>query len=105
MHPGDRIDFYLDGRRFDTGRQADYPVGLAPGDSSWIFSPGWYLNTGTAYIDDVSFARPGAVAAGRRALRRKGSAREKLVCTKVRRTRRSQRRRTPPGCPRARRAR
>ena len=57
VHPGDRIDFYLDGRRFDTGRQADYGVGLAPGDSSWIFSPGWYLNTGTAYIDDVRFDR------------------------------------------------
>ena len=57
VHPGDRIDFYLDGRRFDTGRQAAYGVGLAPGDSSWIFSPGWYLNTGTAYIDGVSFDR------------------------------------------------
>jgi hypothetical protein len=57
VHPGQRIDFYLDGRRFDTGRQADYGVGLAPGDSSWVFSPGWYLNTGTAYIDDVRFDR------------------------------------------------
>jgi hypothetical protein len=57
VHPGERIDFYLDGRLFETGRQAHYGVGLAPGDSSWIFSPGWYLNTGTAYIDDVSFHR------------------------------------------------
>jgi hypothetical protein len=57
VHPGKRIDFYLDGRLFDTGRQTDHPVGLARGDSSWIFSPGWYLNTGTAYIDDVSFDR------------------------------------------------
>jgi hypothetical protein len=37
--------------------QADHAVGLAPGDSSWVFSPGWYLNTVTAYIDDVSFDR------------------------------------------------
>jgi hypothetical protein len=57
VHPGKRIDFYLDGRRFDTGRQSDHRVGLAPGDSSWILSPGWYLNTGTAYIDDVRFDR------------------------------------------------
>ena len=99
VHPGDRIDFFLDGQPFETGRQRDHPVGLQPGDSSWIFSTGYYLNTGTAYIDDVTFARPGAVAAGRRVLPGKKSAREKLVCVKVRRTRRAKRRPTPPGCP------
>jgi hypothetical protein len=57
VHPGNRIDFYLDGKLFETGRQSDFPVGLNPGDSSWVFSPGYYLNTGTAYIDDVSFDR------------------------------------------------
>jgi hypothetical protein len=55
VQPGKRIDFYLNGKRFDTGLQRDYPVGLRRGDSSWVFSPGWYLNTGTAFIDDASF--------------------------------------------------
>jgi hypothetical protein len=57
LHPNNRVEFYLDGQLFDTGHQADHQVGLAAGDSSWVFSPGWYLNTGTAYIDDVSFDR------------------------------------------------
>jgi hypothetical protein len=57
IHPGNRIEFYLDGKLFETGRQSDFPVGLNAGDSSWVFSPGWYLNTGTAFIDDVSFDR------------------------------------------------
>jgi len=57
VHPGNRIDFYLDGQLFDTGRQSNAPVGLAPGNSSWIYSVGWYLNTGTAYVDDVAFDR------------------------------------------------
>jgi hypothetical protein len=55
VHPYNRIDFYLNERRFETGRVRDYPVGLQNTDSSWVFSPGWYLNTGTAFIDDVSF--------------------------------------------------
>jgi hypothetical protein len=57
VRPGNRIDFYLDGQRFETGYQSDSPVGLNSGDSSWIYSVGWYLNTGTAYIDDASFNR------------------------------------------------
>ncbi len=57
IHPGNRIEFYLDGKLFETGHQSDQSVGLNPGDSSWIFSPGYYLNTGTAFIDDVSFDR------------------------------------------------
>jgi hypothetical protein len=57
VHPGNRIDFYLDGKLFETGHQSDYQVGLRPGDSSWVFSPGWYMNTGTAFLDNVSFDR------------------------------------------------
>jgi hypothetical protein len=57
VRPNNRIDFYLDGQLFDTGYQANQQVGLGAGDSSWVFSPGWYLNTGLAYIDDVSFDR------------------------------------------------
>jgi hypothetical protein len=57
VHPNNRIEFYLDGQLFETGRQSDAQVGLRPGDSSWIFSPGYYLNTGTTFIDDVSFDR------------------------------------------------
>ena len=57
VHPNNRIEFYLDGQLFETGRQSDGQVGLRPGDSSWVFSPGYYLNTGTTFIDDVSFDR------------------------------------------------
>jgi hypothetical protein len=57
VHPGNRIEFYLDGKLFETGHQSDQSVGLNPGDSSWVFSPGYYLNTGTAFIDNVSFDR------------------------------------------------
>jgi hypothetical protein len=57
VRPGSRIDFYLDGKLFETGRASDGDIGLNPGDSSWVFSPGYYLNTGTAYIDDVTFDR------------------------------------------------
>jgi hypothetical protein len=57
VRPGNRIDFYLDGQLFESGSQANTSVGLNAGDSSWIYSAGWYLNTGTAYIDDLSFDR------------------------------------------------
>ncbi len=57
VHPNNRIEFYLDGQLFETGYQSDYQVGLRSGDSSWIFSPGYYLNTGEEFIDDVSFDR------------------------------------------------
>jgi hypothetical protein len=57
VRPGNRIDFYLDGQLFESGSQTNTSVGLNAGDSSWIYSAGWYLNTGTAYIDDVSFDR------------------------------------------------
>jgi hypothetical protein len=84
VYPNDRIDFFLDGKLFETGRQSDHPVGLQSGDSSWIFSTGWYLNTGVAYLDDVTFTRPGAIAAGKRAptRRAKKSARERHRCVK-----------------------
>jgi hypothetical protein len=57
VRPGNRIDFYLDGQLFESGSQTNTSVGLNAGDSSWIYSAGWYLNTGTAYIDDLSFDR------------------------------------------------
>ncbi len=87
VYPGDHIDFFLDGKRFETGRQRDHQVGLGPGDSSWIFSPGYYLNTGTAFIDDVTFTRPGATAATRRKAKRKLV--RKRVCRRVKRRTRS----------------
>jgi hypothetical protein len=85
VFPGNRIDFYLDGRQFETAHAREHPVGLGPGDSSWVFSPGWYLNTGTAYIDDVTFLRPGAIAARKRAARRR--ARRRCPHRRTRRSR------------------
>jgi hypothetical protein len=76
VRQGERIDFYVDGRRFDTALQSEYPVGPMHGSRSleWAFGVGSYTGTsgdprryaanGPLYVDAISF-RPFAADGGR----------------------------------------
>jgi hypothetical protein len=67
VRQGERIDYYIDGRRFDTALQEEYPVGPMHGSRSleWAFGVGSYTGTsgdparyaanGPLYVDAVSF--------------------------------------------------
>jgi hypothetical protein len=78
VRQGERIDFYIDGRRFDTALQDEYPVGPMHGSRSleWAFGVGSYTGTsgdplryaanGPLYVDAVSFTPFATIARGRR---------------------------------------
>lgn len=59
LYPGDRIDWYIDGRLFDSSRHETYPVGLRERSTGWIFGVGHYGGIGRLYVDDVSFTPRG----------------------------------------------
>jgi hypothetical protein len=59
IHQGDRIDFYLDGQKFDTARANDYPVSpFRARSQAWIFGVGDYGNdpAGPIYIARASYS-------------------------------------------------
>ena len=60
VRQGDRIDFTIDGRRFDTARQREYPISPFRADSQeWIFGIGNYTaapNT-VVYVGRASYVR------------------------------------------------
>jgi hypothetical protein len=54
LHENDRIDWYLDGRKFDTSYDSIYDVGRFYDQSNgWIFGVGHYGGTGKVLVDDV----------------------------------------------------
>jgi hypothetical protein len=59
----DRIDFYLDGRRFATASASEYPVSpFHSGSEAWIFGVGDYgdADAGPLYVGRASFSTPPA---------------------------------------------
>lgn len=59
LYPGNRIDWYLDGRLFDRSPATTYPVGLSkPRPVGWVFGIGHYGGIGRLLADDASFAAP-----------------------------------------------
>jgi hypothetical protein len=56
LYPGERIDWFIDGRHLDTSRHPEWPVGITePRATGWLFGVGHYGGIGTLYADDVSF--------------------------------------------------
>lgn len=63
VFPGERIEWYLDGERFDTSFDGEHPVGLSRGDSEssparsegWLFGIGHYDGIGQLWADGASF--------------------------------------------------
>lgn len=57
LYPGDRIDWYLDGEKFDTSPNTRYPVGPAHGANTtgWIFGIGHYDGIGKLYTDTATY--------------------------------------------------
>lgn len=63
VFPGDRIEWSLDGVRFDTSFDSEHPVGLSKGDSAsapshsegWVFGIGHYDGIGQLWADGASF--------------------------------------------------
>jgi hypothetical protein len=58
LHENDRIDWYIDGQKFDTSRDSTWDVGRAireeGGQSNgWIFGVGHYDGYGKVWVDDV----------------------------------------------------
>jgi hypothetical protein len=54
LYQGRRIDWYLDGRLFDSSLNATYPVGRSYYRSTgWVFGVGHYGGVGTVYVDNV----------------------------------------------------
>jgi hypothetical protein len=61
VHQGDRIDFYLNGHKFDTARASDYPVSpFRARSEAWIFGVGDYGTdaAGPMYIARASYSAP-----------------------------------------------
>lgn len=57
LYNGDRIEWYLDGKRFDTSYNSTYPVGRFYAKSNtWIWGLGHYGGIGTLFIDNVGVA-------------------------------------------------
>jgi len=59
LYPGNRIEYYLDGRLLRTGTDTEHPVGhYRPNSFNWIFGIGWFSSSpGMMYADDVSYTR------------------------------------------------
>lgn len=58
LRQGDRIDFFIDGRLYDTARASEYPVNPFRSDSlGWTFGVGNYSTgaNGPLYLDDASY--------------------------------------------------
>lgn len=56
LYPGDRIDWYLDGKLFDTSYASKYPVGFSKSrPTGWVFGVGHYYGIGKLWADKVSF--------------------------------------------------
>jgi len=56
VYPGDRIEWYLDGERFDTSYASKYPVGFSKSrPTGWVFGVGHYDGIGKLWADKVSF--------------------------------------------------
>lgn len=56
LHSGDRIDWHLDGRLFDTSPDDAYPVGISKGrPTGWTFGVGHYGGVGQLWVDSVAF--------------------------------------------------
>ena len=54
LYEHDRIDWYLDGRKFDTSYDSTYPVGrFFDRSTGWIFGVGHYLGYGKLWVDDA----------------------------------------------------
>ena len=54
LYENDRIDWYLDGQKFDTSRDSTYDVGRFYDKSEgWIFGVGHYDGYGKLWVDDV----------------------------------------------------
>jgi hypothetical protein len=70
LHEGDRIDWFVDGRKLDTSLNSKYPVGRTYERSDgWILAIGHYLGIGMLYVDDVrvtSFSEEDPSPHGRR---------------------------------------
>lgn len=61
LHEDDRIDWYIDGKKFDTSLDSTYPVGRFYDKSDgWIFGVGHYGGAGKVWVDDVSVTTPGS---------------------------------------------
>jgi len=57
LYQGDHIDWYVNGKLFDTSYNATWPVGRFYYNSNgWIFGVGHYGGYGTVYVDNVSVA-------------------------------------------------
>ncbi len=56
VHPGDRIDWYLDGELFDRSSASKYPVGFSKArPTGWVFGIGHYDGIGKLWADKASF--------------------------------------------------
>jgi hypothetical protein len=54
LHEDDRIDWFLDGRKFDTSRDSTFEVGrFLDKSDGWVFGIGHYGGVGKLYVDDV----------------------------------------------------
>jgi hypothetical protein len=54
LYQGDRIEWYIDGKRFDTSYNSTYPVGrFYPVSTGWILGVGHYGGIGTLYVGHV----------------------------------------------------
>lgn len=54
LHQGNRIDWYIDGKKFDTSYNSTWPVGRYYYNSTgWILGVGHYLGIGTLYVGHV----------------------------------------------------
>jgi hypothetical protein len=61
LHENDRIDWFLDGRKFDTSLDSTYDVGRFYDKSDgWVFGIGHYGGLGRLYVDDVSVTTLGS---------------------------------------------
>ncbi len=56
VYPGQRIEWYLAGQRFDTSYASEYPVGFSKSrPTGWVFGVGHYDGIGKLWADKVSF--------------------------------------------------
>lgn len=56
LYENDRIEWYLDGKKFDTSYDSQHDVGRYYDKSEgWIYGIGHYLGTGKLYADDASY--------------------------------------------------
>lgn len=56
LHPGTRIDWYLDDQPWFTTTNATYPVGISKAQPvGWVFGVGHYGGLGKLWVDDASF--------------------------------------------------